>query len=197
MKIDRISLPIRSSCLVAGTFGWGPTSCAEGNGRMGPHHPFAPVTSRRELLAARLGQHRNSPIKQIRARTSMLLILGFAESSNDSESLFASGTRMPPGGERSFLSGRRRRLRAAGTGAYRYNDLCGAWHAVPTTPDDLCPPGRFRVILKAKTYCLRPEGSLPRNEYRPQPRGRFPTALHPSDAVRSLAPEERAVGGIS
>src|SRR3989338_1652830 len=46
-----------------------PTSRAESNRRMGPHHPFAPVTSRRELLAARLGPHRNSPIRQIRAQT--------------------------------------------------------------------------------------------------------------------------------
>ncbi len=222
------------------------------------------TVSSARTLAARLGQHRNSPMKQIRAQTVDAAYPRLVESSNASEPMFAyedrevpemervvvapkgarlksadvgvgrspagpdskskhlrggrgggpqgtgpsaavgrlapeeRGDREVPGKrQRSVLSWKGRRLRAAGTGAYRYNDLCGAWYAVPTTPDDLCPPGRFRVILKAQTYCLRLEGSLPRNEYRPQPRARSPRELHPSAAVGRLAPEERAVGGIS
>ena len=104
--MSRDHLSPRFSVSSSGSSVQGPASRAESNGRMGPHHPFAPVTSRRELLAARLGQHRNSPIKQIRAQTSMLLILGFAESSNDSESIFRSRDGKAPGRKRKLLAPR-------------------------------------------------------------------------------------------
>jgi hypothetical protein len=47
--------------------------------------------------------------KAERAQTSMLLILGFAETSNDSEPIFAQEQRVPCSGER--LRGARVRLR--------------------------------------------------------------------------------------
>ncbi len=162
MKIDRISLPLRSSCLVAGTFVRGPTSCAEGNGRMGPHHPFAPVTSRRELLAARLGQHRNSPIKQIRAQT-----------------VDAAYPRL------------RREFQRLGVN-FPLQGLRGPWEKEEATGSD---GARKRATDVGVGWSLAGPDSKSKHPWRG--RGGGPQGSGPSAAVRRLAPEERAVGGIS
>ena len=64
--------------------------------KKGPPYPLGFSVSSAGTLTARLGQHRNSPEKQKRAQTSMLLILGFAESSDASEPMFAFEDREVP-----------------------------------------------------------------------------------------------------
>jgi len=60
--------------------------------KKGSPSPLGFSVSSAGTLTARLGQHRNSPKRQKRARTSMLLFLGLAESSDASEPIFATGT---------------------------------------------------------------------------------------------------------
>ncbi|MEK6561789.1 MAG: hypothetical protein AABZ59_01285, partial [Candidatus Binatota bacterium] len=60
-------------------------------GKKGPPYPLGFGVSSAGTLTACLGQHRNSPKGQKRAQTSMPLVLGFAESSNASEPIFATG----------------------------------------------------------------------------------------------------------
>ena len=162
MKIDRASLPLRSECLVGGTFVRGLASRAEGNGRMGPHHPFAPVTSRRELLAARLGQHRNSPIKQIRAQT---VDAAYPRLRREFQRL---GVNLP-------LQGRQ-----------------GPWEKEEAT-------GSERARKRAADVGVggSPAGPDSKSKHPWRGRGGGPQGSGPSAVVRRLAPEERAVGGIS
>ncbi|MFQ5902384.1 MAG: hypothetical protein ACE5JO_01720 [Candidatus Binatia bacterium] len=76
--------------------------------KKGPLYPLGFSVSSAGTLTARLGQHRNSPEKQKRAQTSMPLILSFAESSDASEPIFATGTGRSPEKKRGVFYLRRR-----------------------------------------------------------------------------------------
>src|SRR3989338_9904339 len=83
--------------------------------------------------------------------------LGFAESSNDSESIFRSRDGEAPGRKRSVLSvggggeSRGRRLTDAGIRTRRRPDFCGAWQAVTTTPAGVGRPGGSKASSRHRS----------------------------------------------
>ena len=119
-----------------------PASLPESNMREGPTYPFAPDVSSAGTLAARLRQHPNSPITQIRAQTVDTAILG-SQRVPTPRSQFRSETGRPLE-ERGLYYGRGesrgRRLTDAGIRTRSHPDFYGAWQAVTSAPTGLGIP---------------------------------------------------------
>ena len=121
----------------------------------GPTCPFAPDVSSAGTLTACLGRHRNSRIKQIRAQTSMPLVLGFAESSYASAPIALRDRQAPSAVD--IKGGKGRARKGGGHRTWSFNDLFAAWHADDNAPTALalsetasCSTSRQRPIALAR-----------------------------------------------
>jgi len=161
-------------CLLVGKFRSGARLSRRKQWRMGPYHPYAPVPPRRELLAARLGQHRNSPIRQIRAQT---VDAAYPRLRREFQRL---GVNLPlqgrqgPWEEEEATGSEGARLKSADVGVDRFGLSTGPSAALGSvTPEECLSNGRGRNALFPETFFGRSRKRVPRGNVAKQVKARW------------------------